>query len=262
MSFTPISRWPPSPSLHVPSQYQLPRFFADASPEEVGTALTAAAELIPFATQRVGSARSQSEAQRRAAMDEVLQTAVSAVKSDAAVRAERATADALKQLEAERRAVAEARAELAEAKAKIKFADDNAKAQSLLAVDDLVKKEASKIEATHTRLEQELAKRADTMQAERDTMYKRITELEAAARTLQEENTVLKTPMGRGNSGEANVADVVAGLGLRAIDTSTGKLKDTHGDILVCSADYDSDSETGLPRAAAASRWRSRTART
>ena len=58
-------------TLHVLAQYQLPRFFADASPEEVGTALTAAAELIPFATQRVGSARSQSEAQRKAAMDEV-----------------------------------------------------------------------------------------------------------------------------------------------------------------------------------------------
>ena len=241
-------------TLRVPQGYTVPEWFGSASPELVGDALALVAKLVPYATREMMAEEARTSSARVAGMEEGIAAAMEAVRKsaegDAAAELERVR-DLLRARDAEnadlKRRIEGHRSELSETELRVRREEQRV-------CENRTAAELQRADAASAEVARLLRKGLEETVAQRDALRERAEALESARRELELECAALRTPSGRGLSGEANVSGVLREAGYRTYDTSTGALKDAYLDILAVlpegesgSADEDEDSAGEAP---------------
>lgn len=236
--------------LTVPAVWKTPTFFAGAAPDEVGTVLDAAALVVPWATKLVCSHQDASEEARRQGVEEAVAAAVAHLADDRLDRTRLELEDARVQasrlrteLSQELARTSDATQQLAVAAARASDAEERGRAAALLTADERLRHELAVAAERQAALEAELRQRATDVTSDRDALRARVAELQDERQRLADENAQLRTPSGRGETGEADVRAVVEALGYRCVDTARAKNKELYGDLLVCCGAADDDAE-------------------
>lgn len=248
--------------LKVPHAWQEPAFFSTAGADEVAVVLEAAARLIPWSTKLVCAHQDANEEVRRQGVEDAVSAALAHVQNEAVADAVRAKHHAEAQTNEFRSQLDDARIKMAElqqahkaAEGRLAEAEERGRAAAIVSAADRAREEVRCEDTQRAKLETELRSRATEALTERDGLRARVEELEATRLALVQENAQLKTPSGRGKTGEADVNEICASLGFRVFDTSQGRFKDNYGDLLVqADADdaespgSDNDSDGSVPR--------------
>lgn len=230
----------------VPSDWETPAFFSSAPPEEVAFGLETASQVVHWATKLALSHQDKNEAARRQGVAEAVEAALHTLRTDAVERAmqekhdaEVSVYDLRSQLEDAKSKIVELRQALGSAEQRVCDADARGRAAVVLECNARLQEEAGKAERRQSALESELRHRAEEASKERDALRIQCAHLQQRERELESENRKLSTPSGRGEAGEADVAQAIAALGLEVVDTSKFGDKDKYGDLLCHFGDDD-----------------------
>lgn len=240
--------------IRVPDAWQTPPFFSASSPEEIALALDTASSLLPYVSKVAHAHHDQQEAARRQGVEETVEAALRHLRDGAVQQAvqerHEIQAEALQlrsQLDESRIQLAQLHQTVEAAQRQLADAEAKGRAAALLDCDARLRSELKYAEDRRGTMERDLRSRADEAVGERDTLRQQCAALAQKEKELVEENQRLRTPSGRGESGEADVLATLTGVGYRVVDTSKWKEKERYGDLLcyMRGEEDDSDSDGG-----------------
>ena len=219
-----------SVTLRVPQGWALPTFFSNASASEVAWGLQIAALAVPILVEKGELAKHDTE--RNVAIEQMIRSMRLELRSEYETQIAKSNAI---QVDADRlrEELVRTKAELLAAQRQVGDAAAQGKAEA--ALEWTAKIDGYRHE-TEARLGDHLKstiQHAADMKDERDQQTAKANALQEKVDALSQENARLKTPSGRGESGEADVASIVAELGYKCHDTSRHKEKERFGDLLV-----------------------------
>lgn len=221
--------------LWVSDEYVTPGWFEKADTLKTELALTLAATIVPLAFRETVALDIRLEQARRDGIDEAVGAAIRAAKMQVATTEREELASAREKMV---ELAANARANEQRAKAECAELEMKARAEERAMADQKVQEAMCLHEGVTEALKVQMA-RVSEIEAKLECEQVRCRELET-------ENAHLKTPSGRGVTGEENVADILRSAGYRITDTSNGSAKELYCDLLA-SVDQEDDDDV-LPK--------------
>lgn len=247
---------PPAPSVasvtvRVPSGYTLPSNLHTADEKTIAMALDVASKVVALTMDhgRAVSKREGDEAQQKL-IDATMERAISYMARDMSTKHDTDRARMETQLQHARDetrkevlAHQETQRAMAALEERVRVADDAAKARAIVELQKKHDRDASALET-------ELRKRADGACLERDELRQSVEKSQKLVAELRAENERLKTPSGKGESGESTVREILSEQGFQVIDTSAIAEKHRYGDILAIAPRFDTSYDSGGESAA------------